>query len=747
MVLKEYWNKGFYLFRSLYNFYPVQLLFAYLKSYQLYLLIWLLPFLIALNSLGLEFGIPSLFLNPEHDGNSGIFAFLFLGLATGSFIMAFHVSSYVTMIHRYPFIAAVSKPFYVFSINNSVIPFIYICVYLFQSIKNQSTQEFLPLGHIILNSISFLSGIFLFVYISFGLFYVFARGLPSIYSFSAQKIEETWFNGALKKYIKERDTKIQNIYSGAYGPVNVEFYIRRFFKIGKAREYKHYNKAILTNILYRQHFNVFYYVIVILGFIIVRGQMKDDVFLILPAGASLLLIFTVIMLLFTLIYIFFRKWTLSFLIILLFGINYFYSSKTSWNNNAYGLNYKLENENINILKHGDYKKDSLKTIDILERWKYKNTNLAGSPVKPKMVMVCSSGGGLKMALWTYYSLGYVDSLTNGSLLKHTQLITGASGGMLGAAYLRELYLEHLEGEINSHFSDTYIDRLSKDLLNPILYSFSMSDWFIRLERFSYGGYSYYKDRAYMFEKFVDKNLGPVLDKPLLSYRDPENKAMVPMMIFNPTIMNTGARLIISPLNVSYLVNSGYSDSLRNLEFRYHFRSFGADSLRFISAIRMSASFPYVSPQVDLPGIPTLTVFDAGINDDFGYLTVYNFIVYFQEWLRNNTGGVVVISLDETNDYNEYYYNTPSIVSDILKPVKSLVSNLSAIQKTNYLQLLYSLNKVIPGKFYFISINLGSPNKKISLSWHLTKRERQIILKSIHSDTNEKEISRLINLLE
>ena len=210
-------------------------------------------------------------------------------------------------------------------------------------------------------------------------------------------------------------------------------------------------------------------------------------FLILPAGASVLLIFTVIMLLFTLVYIFFKKWTLSFLIIFLFGVNYFYSSKTSWNNSAYGLNYESANGNINILQHGDYKKDSLETITILQNWKDKNSDTTGLHIKPKMVLVCTSGGGLKMALWTYFSLGYIDSLSNGSLLRHTQLITGASGGMLGAAYLRELYLEQLNGDINSHYSYTYIDRLSKDLLNPILYSFSMSDWFFRLERFSYNG--------------------------------------------------------------------------------------------------------------------------------------------------------------------------------------------------------------------------------------------------------------------
>ena len=250
-----------------------------------------------------------------------------MGLATGGFIMAFHVSSYVAMIHRFPFIAAVSRPFYVFALNNSLIPFIYIVIYLFQSIKYQSIQELISFGHILLNCLSFLSGVLLFVYLSFGIFYLFVIGLPSIYTFSTEKIEKKWYKRAYKKYKKDRDAKIQNIYSGAHGLINVQFYLRGFLKIGKAREYRHYNKTILTNTLYHQHFNVLYYVIAILVFIIVRGQMKDDAFLILPAGASLLLIFTVIMLLFTVVYIFFKKWTLSFLIMFIFGLNYFYSSK------------------------------------------------------------------------------------------------------------------------------------------------------------------------------------------------------------------------------------------------------------------------------------------------------------------------------------------------------------------------------------------------------------------------------------
>ena len=41
------------------------------------------------------------------------------------------------------------------------------------------------------------------------------------------------------------------------------------------------------------------------------------------------------------------------------------------------------------------------------------------------------------------ALQRIDSLMNGRLMQQTVLINGASGGMLGAAYYRELYLQKL----------------------------------------------------------------------------------------------------------------------------------------------------------------------------------------------------------------------------------------------------------------------------------------------------------------
>ena len=741
--IKKYKFKWLRIWKRILYFFPLQLLKAYFKHHQIYLLIWLFPFLIILNKFGVTLGMPSLFLAPEYNGNTGLMSFLFMGLVTGSFIMAFHISSYIVMSHRFPFIVTTRRPFLVYAQNNSSIPFVYILLYIYESINFQLYSEYISFDKSLINILFFLIGITFFIFFSFGFFYVIVRIFPLLHRKIKKRIEKSFLRRIFRKHTQKKEHKINNIYAGAYGPENIELYLKGFFNIGKAKKFNHYDKKILSEVLYGQHLNAFYYIVLIISFIIIRGQFKEVTSLILPAGASLLLIFTVITLGFSLLYIIFKKWTVIVLLSILLLLNHLFDSHNEIYNSAYGLNYNKQAD-INICNHGDFRKDSLSTIDVLNNWKIKNTN--DSISKPKMVIVCTSGGGLKMALWTYYSLGYVDSLYNGQLLKQTELITGASGGMIGAAYIRELYLRHIRDNNKSYFKKTYFDQLSKNLLNPIMFSLSFSDWFIRFEKFNYNKHSYYVDRAFMFERTLNANTLGIFDKSILSYRQPEQKATIPMMILNPSIMNTGSRLIISPLNQSYLVKSPYLDSLKNIEFRYTYKRFEADSLRFLTALRMQSSFPYVSPPVYLPGHPTIRIFDAGLNDDYGYLTAYNFIMEFSDWINQNTSGVILINIGEQKQHKEMYYTKIGYVSRMFSPFRTLFGNLFDIQLNNNLQVLSSVKKVLNNKFYFIDLKLISKGKKISLSWELTNNEKQIIINSIHSEYNKNQIDKLDSLL-
>ena len=77
-----------------------------------------------------------------------------------------------------------------------------------------------------------------------------------------------------------------------------------------------------------------------------------------------------------------------------------------------------------------------------------------------MVFVCASGGGHRASMFTMAMLQYADSTCGGKLMKQTVLMTGASGGMLGVAYFRELYYQNYLQQNKINLNDkkyTYSD--------------------------------------------------------------------------------------------------------------------------------------------------------------------------------------------------------------------------------------------------------------------------------------------------
>ena len=721
------------------SFFPVRLLIDYLKYNRLILLSWILPFLFITGELGEKFGIQTLFLTPQYMGSVNGIAFLFSGLAAGSFIMAFHIASYVVMAHRYPFIVRFSKPFYRYSLNNSFIPLAYIILYLVLSAKYLRIYELETFGQIIFNLLMFLAGVAFFIYFSFGFFYLIVRIIPGYFS---GIVKFTKQNFGIVNYISEKDAanKINESPINDEKESKVKFYLFSFFKIRPTGKYVHISKRKFRKVFQIQHINALSYVTFVLILIIIRGLIKDIPELILPASASFYIILTVIVLITSLLYIVFGRWTVIVVISLLLLFGYFSPfNMMSYNRSAYGMDYSVKKA-INVFDHGDFNKDSLATIEILNRWKEKNTPSGNSDYKPRMVIIVTSGGGLKMAIWTYYAMGYVDSVLNGNLLKHTQLITGASGGMLGAAYLRENYLRVQEGKENDVFSLEKTNKLSQDILNPVFYTFAMSDWFFRLQTFKYNGKTYFKDRAYVFEETINRNIGNILDKPLSAYRKPVNEAKIPMMILTPSIENVGSRLFITSTNVSYLTKSVQGSQIKNIEFRYNYAPFQPDSLRYLSAIRMNASFPYVSPDVELPGYPKLYLIDAGLNDNFGIMTAYQFICEFKEWIQQNTSGIILIRLDEKSNIDYKYYE--SHVKSLLRPLGSVFADWINIQEDNYLTIANSLHKMLPGQFEMLTFYFGGKDKHVPLSWNITRYDKLILINSIKSTDNLQNIDEL-----
>ncbi len=741
MKIKKIWSNIIF-------FFPFQLLFVHFKRNQILLLFWVILIAIINNDIAVSYGIPLLFHVPEYLGKVNFWSYFILGNLIGSFIIAYNISSYIVNAYLFPFIITTPHPFAKYTLNNFIIPLIFIILYIYKSAEIQANSEFLTSRQISYNIAGFLSGITLFIGLSFSYFFSTNKDIFKFIGLSKKKFDEKKISKPLKKLLyKDMKWKIDKSPQENKGMWRVKTYLNTPFTIKLARNFGHYKQDMVQKVLQQNHYNGAFYSISIIIILIVLGFFKENQYFTIPAAASITIIFTIFMLMFSAMHSVLKEWSFSFFILAILLVNYFSSLFFfDHSNSAYGLKYSkvIEQKEIDKkIQKNNYNDDIKSTTEILNKWKEKNRIDKKKWKKPKIVFICSSGGGLKASIWTYYSISVIDSLLKGKLLKHTFLITGASGGMLGAAYLRELYLQYVNNEIDSYYNDSLLNNLSKDLLNPIAFSAVVSDWFWQIQKFKYKGEYYYKDRAYSFEKKLNKNTHNILDKRIIDYKKAESEAIIPMLILSPTIINNGGKLIISPQNVSYLCskNKFYSNrNYYNIEFRKKYKNYNADNLRFTTAIRMNASFPYISPIINLPG--DLKVMDAGLNDNFGLSTAIEFVYHFRNWIEKNTDGVIFLQISEKA---ALYKPKDNLFNKIFNPVESIVKNYFNFQQINNEKHL-KYNSYLKSKIHYINLNLMGDDKEIALSWHLTKKEKKAIIESINYKENKKSIEKLIKLL-
>ena len=114
--------------------------------------------------------------------------------------------------------------------------------------------------------------------------------------------------------------------------------------------------------------------------------------------------------------------------------------------------------------------------------------------------------------------------------------------------------------------------LGKDLLNKLSFSASTSDLFMRYKQMEYNGRKYTQERGAQFEKQLHQNLKNYLEHPLGYYKNPELNSEIPLMIFSPTIVNDGRRMLMSSQNLSFLIQDNESTSYENIDFQTFFSS-------------------------------------------------------------------------------------------------------------------------------------------------------------------------------
>ncbi len=750
---------------------PIQLLLNHVKKNQVMLFIWFIIFGFASQHLGRVMGIPYLFLDPEYLGEVGVQSMFILGMSFGIFNMSFQLTSYILDSNRFAFVGALKSPFLRFFQNNSLIPTLFLIVYFYNFYHFQVNNGFKDSWRIALESGAFLGGMLLVKSI---LLSYFSLSNKDLFKLLTTNLETT-----LRKNKMNRVNVIKGIAIAKKGKYRVDYYYQFPFKLIPIDKTRIIDKELLGKVFDQNHMNAVFIEVLIFILIILFGQYNDIPAFQIPAGASAFIFLSFVITLTGAFSYWLRGWAITSVVIIAIIGNYLTKNGIlKLDNEAFGINYQttkadfsIENL-IKITSDSNYLTDKASTIKILENWRKKFP----AETKPKLVLICSSGGGQRAAVWSFRTLQVVDQATKGQLMKNAVLMTGASGGMIGAAYYRDLYYLEKLGEIPTCQDEKYVADISKDVLNPLLFNFFVNDIFFRVRNFEMNGLIYTKDRGFAFEQQLCRNTNTVLNRSIKSYQIPEQKAIIPMVIMSPTVVNDGRKLYISSQNVSYMctaeLGAKYTTEqrIKGIEFRRMFKEQWADSLHFVSALRMNATFPYITPNVVLPSYPSMEIMDAGLSDNFGYTDAIRFMYVFKDWIAAQTSGVVLVSIRDSDKEMEIEKRIgQTIFEKFLNPIGSLFSNWDMMQDiTNdnlvdyakgwfkgdldvitfeYIPQSKNWEELKIRKISRSAIQKKEQKERASLSWHLTTREKESIKRTIFEANNVESLEKLQLLLK
>ena len=734
--------------RSIYYFLPVQLLLLHFRKYQLLLSFWLILVLTVTGHFAAHFGASALLLAPEYLGKINFMSMFLLGSAMCVFMMTWHITTFIAHSKRMPYMGATRHAFLVYCINNSIIPIAFFVFYSIVSVRFQLINEHAQLGEIIKLQLGYYLGFTTLVLISFAYFF---------------RVSRDFFKSLLSTIAKP--SRIRKVIP--YDTLDYELdiiptrsYITGRLRIAKSSDIEPYHPRVLKTIMSRHHRNVIFAAFFSYVALLIMGAYMDQPLLRIPAGAGFLLLFSIIMGFVGAFKYFLKSWETLGWFAFIFALSIMVHYKLfDLRSIAYGLNYhtKVETrpeynyENLrSVFNPTRYAADKKKEEQRLDTWKA----TSGNGDSTSLIVITTSGGGSRSAYWTFHALQYIDSLSGGKLFKHTVLITGASGGMIGATYWRSIHDAHQQGLIKDPYLPRYQDNMGKDLLNAIIFSLASVDLISPFNKISIAGHSYTRDRGYAMEQELVTNTDGLLDKNLEYFRMREAKGQIPMLLINGTIVNDGRKLMMGGQPISYLTRSEYSltektPAIDAVDFSTFFAGQDPYNLRITSALRMNATFPFILPVVRLPSQPYMNIMDAGLRDNFGAEVASRYLYVMRDWICNNTGKTIFLEIRDSQEYDVASSSTESsLINMIMDPLFVIQNKWEVFQSYKHGFLKEYAPFFMKNKLHYVTLSYVPKQSAVSaaLNFHLTSKEKEDLYWSINNKENQQAVDTLLQLL-
>jgi len=719
---------------------PIKLFLIQIQRHLYIILLWLILLGVISGIIGGDFGGAYLLLEPEYLGRENFWSVFLVGSALGGFLFAYMITIYISESHRFQLS---DYPFFIFSYNNLIIPGIFLGLYFYRFIEFHMVEAGGMTWAVFEKIMGLIMGISIFFVFSASFF--FAR--RTITQMVEHFLSKSWVKGQGKR---NRRVILEKARESFNTPPKANSYIGFPFKIKEVGKLPPVGFRTIVTSLNQHHERLLLIQIVTFLIIAILGLLEEHPILQIPAGASMLLVFSLFLMISGALSFWYRR--IGVLIVLiLFSIIFILPQidALSEQHQAFGLDYQTTpvdytDEQLKDIVHPDtIAQDRLYTIKSLNTWKMRQQKEYGLSL-PRAVFVTASGGGLRSAFWTLSILQHMDSICNGRIADDIRLMTGASGGMLGLAYYRELHFRRVMGDSINIQDHQYLDNISRDLLNRVFFK-SFTDMFLPNLKVKYGDQLYDKESGYAFDQQLMVNMPEFQDRLLGDYKQAVQNGVVPSVVITPTILNQGRKLYISAAPVSYLTRPNYVTSFyrtrpSGVEFRRMFSAHRSDSLLFATALRMNATFPFILPMITLPSSPPMEVIDAGAIDNYGTQPAVKYLFEFRKWFSQNTSRVIFIQIrdndreDPIEDLTDKgYFNRK------FAPLGGGYYSMTEAKDMTSEYLLSFMNEWYSDPVEIISFEY--PRERLdepaSLSWHLTQREKDNILSSIYTEHNQR----------
>jgi hypothetical protein len=333
----------------------------------------------------------------------------------------------------------------------------------------------------------------------------------------------------------------------------------------------------------------------------------------------------------------------------------------------------------------------------------------------RLILVAASGGGITASLWSAHVLQRLGEAIPGFHGKVT-LVSAVSGGSVGALYYVDGFTDRAPPMMQH-----VVEASGDSSLSAAVWGFA----FIDAYRSVLGRLLGIWDRGWALEQRWGTHLANG-ERTLGEWTDGVRANWRPISLFNATVQETGERLILSPVTIEPRNASGRRDLAEMLPGR---------DLKVVTAARLSATFPYVSPHARPDVAPDFTgrafrAVDGGYYDNSGIVSALDVV---NDWLEKRGRAPTKIALIEIRASGRIDQGPlPDLKRDSLlrtagAPIETLLRMRATSQLARNQVELRLVQKVWKSDY---DVDLAHFTFRLSddqpLSWQLTAAQRTLI---------------------